>query len=61
LTFYRRGDKIETKKESKIKLSNEHIKTIEKILNQHGIGEVIIKVEDRTKIVILQSNKKRVV
>ncbi len=59
MTYYGRCNTIKTEK--KIKLSNEHIKTIEKILNQHGIGEVIIKVEDRTKIVIFQSDKKRVI
>jgi hypothetical protein len=48
-------------RKTEIKLTEEHMKAIEKILNCRGHSEVIVKFENGKGIVILQSYKKRVI
>lgn len=51
---------MDTETNKEIRLTEQHIKAIEKSLNRQGIPEVIVRREGG-RIVILRSDKKRII
>lgn len=51
---------MESEIRKEIKLTEEHVRAIEKALNGKGTAEVIVKLESGKRIVVLQSHKKRI-
>lgn len=52
---------MDTETNKEIRLTEQHIKAIEKCLNGRDTAEIILKLENGKTIVLLQSHKKRII